>query len=167
MSRVIEQNFKVSESNSASVRYQRIGISITLENWNLLEYSRLWLFVYADQAIDGLNGMQLGDKKLVVQRASVGKREGGPQPLMTEPAVQLQVSVWNAPSGHRHVSPLTSGRNCPKYKQARSLTILVDSLYRLPCGLIRRDVSMAWLSRRKFCPTLHRLSPSHPSSLLT
>merc|ERR1719187_1274990 len=52
-----------------------------------------------DQAIDGLNGMQLGDKKLLVQRASVGKRGdqaaggggggagGGPQ---AEP-VQLQV----------------------------------------------------------------------------
>lgn len=48
----------------------------------------------SDQAIDGLNGMQLGDKKLLVQRASVGKRagemggsSGGPQ---AEP-VQLQV----------------------------------------------------------------------------
>ena len=62
--------------------------------------SLLGLFFSTDQAIDGLNGMQLGDKKLVVQRASVGKRSGeggggggggGPTPLMPEPLVQLQV----------------------------------------------------------------------------
>merc|ERR1712142_931185 len=57
-----------------------------------------------DQAIDGLNGMQLGDKKLVVQRASVGKREGGPTPLMPEPAVQLQVEGLNSIGG---VGPAT------------------------------------------------------------
>jgi len=32
--------------------------------------------VYHCQACAGLNGMQLGDKKLVVQRASVGKNPG-------------------------------------------------------------------------------------------
>jgi len=59
-----------------------------------------------DQAIDGLNGMQLGDKKLVVQRASVGKRmgDGGPTPLMPEPAVQLQVEGLNSIGG---VGPAT------------------------------------------------------------
>lgn len=35
-----------------------------------------------DQACAGLNGMQLGDKKLVVQRASVGKNPGTGQPIM-------------------------------------------------------------------------------------
>lgn len=35
-----------------------------------------YLFLYS-QAIAGLNGMQLGDKKLVVQRASVGAKVGG------------------------------------------------------------------------------------------
>lgn len=30
--------------------------------------------VYSFQAIAGLNGMQLGDKKLIVQRASVGAK---------------------------------------------------------------------------------------------
>jgi len=35
-----------------------------------------------DQACAGLNGMQLGDKKLVVQRASVGKNPGTGQPVM-------------------------------------------------------------------------------------
>ena len=30
-----------------------------------------------DQAIAGLNGMQLGDKKLTVQRASVGNKADG------------------------------------------------------------------------------------------
>merc|ERR1719431_1610254 len=47
-----------------------------------------------DQAIDGLNGMQLGDKKLLVQRASVGKRGdqmGGVGGGMQVEPVQLQV----------------------------------------------------------------------------
>jgi len=43
-----------------------------------------------DQAIAGLNGMQLGDKKLTVQRASVGNKADGSAP--SEPAVQIQVS---------------------------------------------------------------------------
>ncbi|KAI8501021.1 U2 small nuclear RNA auxiliary factor 2 [Branchiostoma belcheri] len=38
-----------------------------------------------DQAIAGLNGMQLGDKKLIVQRASVGAKNAQNQP------VQLQI----------------------------------------------------------------------------
>lgn len=42
-----------------------------------------------DQAIAGLNGMQLGDKKLTVQRASVGNKADGSVP--SEPAVQIQV----------------------------------------------------------------------------
>ena len=33
-----------------------------------------------DQAIAGLNGMQLGDKKLTVQRASVGNKADGKIP---------------------------------------------------------------------------------------
>ena len=41
-----------------------------------------------DQAIAGLNGMQLGDKKLIVQRASVGAKNAAA--LATAP-VQLQV----------------------------------------------------------------------------
>jgi len=56
-----------------------------------------------DQAIDGLNGMQLGDKKLLVQRASVGKRDGV-MPLMPEPVVQLQVEGLNFVGG---VGPAT------------------------------------------------------------
>ena len=36
---------------------------------------QIWLDVVM-QACAGLNGMQLGDKKLVVQRASVGKNPG-------------------------------------------------------------------------------------------
>ena len=51
-------------------------------------------FVFSDQAIDGLNGMQLGDKKLLVQRASVGKRGdqmGGVGGGMQVEPVQLQV----------------------------------------------------------------------------
>uniref|UniRef100_A0A3P8WX41 Splicing factor U2AF subunit n=1 Tax=Cynoglossus semilaevis TaxID=244447 RepID=A0A3P8WX41_CYNSE len=34
-----------------------------------------------DQAVAGLNGMQLGDKKLIVQRASVGAKNGNPTPV--------------------------------------------------------------------------------------
>ena len=40
--------------------------------------------------------MQLGDKKLLVQRASVGKRDGV-MPLMPEPVVQLQVCKKREP----------------------------------------------------------------------
>lgn len=41
-----------------------------------------------DQAIAGLNGMQLGDKKLIVQRASVGAKN----PMIGAQApVQIQV----------------------------------------------------------------------------
>lgn len=46
-----------------------------------------------DQAIAGLNGMQFGDKKLIVQRASVGAKSGPlaqPGMVMSTP-VQIQV----------------------------------------------------------------------------
>jgi len=48
-----------------------------------------------DQACEGLNGMQLGDKKLVVQRASVGAKGGTG---MAAP-VQVQVPGLNVSSG--------------------------------------------------------------------
>ena len=35
------------------------------------------------QAIQGLNGMQLGEKKLIVQRASVGAKGGLPPEVIT------------------------------------------------------------------------------------
>ncbi|XP_076063721.1 U2 small nuclear riboprotein auxiliary factor 50 isoform X2 [Oratosquilla oratoria] len=41
-----------------------------------------------DQAIQGLNGMQLGDKKLIVQRASVGAKNAN---AMAQAPVQIQV----------------------------------------------------------------------------
>lgn len=47
-----------------------------------------------DQAIQGLNGMPLGDKKLIVQRASVGAKNMNP----TAP-VQLQIPGMNAMQG--------------------------------------------------------------------
>nr|XP_027202668.1 splicing factor U2AF 50 kDa subunit-like [Dermatophagoides pteronyssinus] len=48
-----------------------------------------------DQAIDGLNGMQLGDKRLIVQRASVGAKSG-----MTGSGMGgTPSSSSNAPSG--------------------------------------------------------------------
>lgn len=40
------------------------------------------------QAIEGLNGMQLGDKKLIVQRASVGAKNAA---LGQQAPVQIQV----------------------------------------------------------------------------
>ncbi|CAL8270653.1 unnamed protein product [Lota lota] len=43
-----------------------------------------------DQAAAGLNGMQLGDKKLIVQRASVGAKNANPT-SMAEAPVTLQV----------------------------------------------------------------------------
>lgn len=44
-----------------------------------------------DQAIAGLNGMQLGEKKLIVQRASVGAK-GGIMNMLQTP-VTLQVTI--------------------------------------------------------------------------
>ncbi|XP_019745494.1 splicing factor U2AF 65 kDa subunit-like [Hippocampus comes] len=44
-----------------------------------------------DQAVSGLNGMQLGDKKLIVQRASVGAKNAGLQASVIETPVLLQV----------------------------------------------------------------------------
>ncbi|XP_039595269.1 splicing factor U2AF 65 kDa subunit-like [Polypterus senegalus] len=43
-----------------------------------------------DQAVGGLNGMQLGDKKLIVQRASVGAKNANPMAIIQTP-VTLQV----------------------------------------------------------------------------
>ncbi|XP_033999428.1 splicing factor U2AF 65 kDa subunit-like [Trematomus bernacchii] len=43
-----------------------------------------------DQAVAGLNGMQLGDKKLIVQRASVGAKNATPTSIIETP-VTLQV----------------------------------------------------------------------------
>ncbi|XP_056871841.1 splicing factor U2AF 65 kDa subunit-like isoform X1 [Takifugu flavidus] len=43
-----------------------------------------------DQAVAGLNGMQLGDKKLIVQRASVGAKNANPSAIIEAP-VTLQV----------------------------------------------------------------------------
>lgn len=48
--------------------------------------------ILSSQAISGLNGMQLGDKKLVVQRASVGARN----PLI-EQAMSGVGAVMTAP----------------------------------------------------------------------
>ncbi|XP_047495538.1 splicing factor U2AF 50 kDa subunit-like isoform X4 [Penaeus chinensis] len=49
-----------------------------------------------DQAIHGLNGMQLGDKKLVVQRASVGAKNAN---AMAQAPVQIQVPGLQLQSG--------------------------------------------------------------------
>ena len=43
-----------------------------------------------DTAIAGLNGMALGDKKLIVQRASIGKPTDAPVALPTNAPVTLQ-----------------------------------------------------------------------------
>ncbi|XP_059476744.1 splicing factor U2AF 50 kDa subunit isoform X2 [Neocloeon triangulifer] len=49
-----------------------------------------------DQAIQGLNGMQLGDKKLIVQRASVGAKNNT---LTAQAPVQVQVPGLNLLAG--------------------------------------------------------------------
>ena len=63
------------------------------------------LLVYTLQAIAGLNGMQLGDKKLVVQRASVGSKTplmealeagmGMPQPINI-PGLHIEATAQSA-----------------------------------------------------------------------
>lgn len=47
-------------------------------------------FAITDQAIAGLNGMQLGDKKLIVQRASVGAKNAT---IGQVAPVQIQVNI--------------------------------------------------------------------------
>ncbi|XP_071796582.1 splicing factor U2AF 50 kDa subunit-like [Asterias amurensis] len=49
-----------------------------------------------DQAIEGLNGMQLGEKKLIVQRASVGAKNATAQNMAAQ-AVQLNIPGLNLP----------------------------------------------------------------------
>ncbi|XP_039979492.1 splicing factor U2AF 65 kDa subunit-like isoform X3 [Xiphias gladius] len=48
------------------------------------------LGLFLHQAVAGLNGMQLGDKKLIVQRASVGAKNANPTSIIETP-VTLQV----------------------------------------------------------------------------
>lgn len=57
------------------------------------EYTDVYM---TDQAIAGLNGMQLGDKKLIVQRASVGAKNAAPGQGMAP--VTLQVPGLSAVS---------------------------------------------------------------------
>ena len=49
--------------------------------------------MYFPQAISGLNGMQLGDKKLIVQRASVGARN----PLIEQAMAGVGTGALTAP----------------------------------------------------------------------
>ncbi|KAK4022388.1 hypothetical protein OUZ56_007857 [Daphnia magna] len=49
-----------------------------------------------DQAISGLNGMQLGDKKIIIQRASVGAKNAAAYAQMP---VQIQVPGFNLAAG--------------------------------------------------------------------
>lgn len=57
-----------------------------------------------DTAIAGLNGMQLGDKKLIVQRASIGKpTEGGPR-VNPDARVTLQVPGLHAVQGQNNAT---------------------------------------------------------------
>lgn len=69
-----------------------VDISITDQVcWNNLHSNRISVCFH--QAIAGLNGMQFGDKKLIVQRASVGAKSGPlaqPGMVMSMP-VQIQV----------------------------------------------------------------------------
>jgi len=57
------------------------------------EYSDMMV---TDQAIAGLHGMQLGDKKLIVQRASIGAKN---HQVNTQLPVQIQVPGLNLFSG--------------------------------------------------------------------
>lgn len=54
----------------------------------ILAYGMNTWFIVFDQAIAGLNGMQLGDKKLIVQRASVGAKNAQ---IGQQAPVQIQV----------------------------------------------------------------------------
>jgi len=60
-----------------------------------------------DTAIAGLNGMQLGDKKLIVQRASVGKPIEGTGPRVNPDArVTLQVPGLHAVQGQNNATEI-------------------------------------------------------------
>jgi len=60
-----------------------------------------------DTAIAGLNGMQLGDKKLIVQRASVGKpTDGGGARVNPDARVTLQVPGLHAVQGQNNATEI-------------------------------------------------------------
>jgi splicing factor U2AF subunit len=74
----------------------------------------MW-FILFYQAIAGLNGMQLGDKKLIVQRASVGAKNAQ---IGQQAPVQIQVPgltmVGGAgPATEVSVLRVSSGRHSP------------------------------------------------------
>lgn len=52
----------------------------------------IWGPCFLRQAVAGLNGMQLGDKKLIVQRASVGAKNANP--VSTTPSSPFLMSQW-------------------------------------------------------------------------
>jgi hypothetical protein len=56
----------------------------------------LHLILFFFQAISGLNGMQLGDKKIIIQRASVGAKNAAAYAQMP---VQIQVPGFNLAAG--------------------------------------------------------------------
>ncbi|KAH7961905.1 hypothetical protein HPB52_013249 [Rhipicephalus sanguineus] len=71
----------MSETPSVAVPDSATGLS---KGYAFCEYVEV---ATTDQAIMGLNGMQLGDKKLIVQRASVGAKNS----QMNQAPVQIQV----------------------------------------------------------------------------
>lgn len=50
--------------------------------------------VYVCQAVAGLNGMQLGDKKLIVQRASVGAKNANPVSAVPLCILNCKKQMW-------------------------------------------------------------------------
>ncbi|KAG7459359.1 hypothetical protein MATL_G00209880 [Megalops atlanticus] len=86
-----------------------------------------------DQAVAGLNGMQLGDKKLIVQRASVGAKNANPTAIIETP-VTLQLV-----DDEDYEEILEDIREeCCKYGNVRSIEIPrpVDGVEVPGCGKI-------------------------------
>ena len=66
------------------------------------------------QAISGLNGMQLGDKKIIIQRASVGAKNAAAYAQMP---VQIQVPGFNLAAGPGQPTEASvNGSNQPIFK---------------------------------------------------
>ena len=75
------------------MRFVNIKTLLSDQVRKFFELNILFKYIFILKAIDGLNGMQLGDKRLIVQRASVGAKSNmlGINPTMMAGPVAIQV----------------------------------------------------------------------------
>ena len=90
----LSKGYAFCEYADVTVTDQVIGEMGTILMGNLVKLTSFPLFF--SKAISGLNGMQLGDKKIIIQRASVGAKNAAAYAQMP---VQIQVPGFNLAAG--------------------------------------------------------------------